>query len=110
MSDEQLTRNPETGGEPRPKREVQRHFVYIVRCADDTLYTGYTTDPSRRLEEHNRGSGSRYTRARRPVALAFLEERDSRAGALRREAEIKRLDKNGKLLLCRKYRSRERPS
>ncbi|MDV3278604.1 MAG: GIY-YIG nuclease family protein [Nitrososphaerales archaeon] len=81
--------------------------MYIVMCADKTLYTGYTTDPERRVGEHNKGIGSRYTRARRPVELAFLEERSSRESALRREVEIKRLDKSGKLLLCRKYRSRE---
>lgn len=77
-------------------------FVYILRCGDDTLYTGITTDVDRRIEEHNAGKapGARYTRSRRPVALAYTERVDSRALAARREAEIKRLDRVSKLALC----------
>ena len=79
---------------------MARHFLYIVLCSDGSLYTGYTTDPKRRLREHNSGIGSRYTRTRRPVKLAYLEERSSRAEALRREIQIKRLSRNERLLLC----------
>ncbi|MDV3244930.1 MAG: GIY-YIG nuclease family protein, partial [Nitrososphaerales archaeon] len=80
-----------------------RHHVYIVECSDGSLYTGYTTDPARRIAEHNRGSAARYTRTRRPVKLVYLEEVADRAGALRREARIKKLGKNEKLRLCIKY-------
>ncbi len=76
--------------------------VYMLRCADGTLYTGITTDLSRRLAEHNGegGPGARYTRSRRPVVLAYAEPATDRAAALRREAAIKRLDRAGKLALC----------
>ncbi len=77
-------------------------FVYMLRCADGTLYTGITTDIDRRLAEHNgeAGLGARYTRSRRPVALAYSESADSRAEASRREAAIKRLDRASKQQLC----------
>ena len=67
--------------------------VYIVRCADGTLYTGIAKDLARRIGEHNgdHGTGASYTRARRPVALVYQEPAMSRAAATRREAEIKQL-------------------
>jgi len=75
-------------------------WVYMVRCADNSLYTGITTDLDRRLREHNEGkSGSRYTRARRPVTLAYQEASDSRAHASRREHEIKQLSPSAKQAL-----------
>jgi len=76
-------------------------FVYLLRCADDTLYTGVTTDPERRLQEHNAGGkrGARYTRTRRPVALAYQELAADKAEAYRREAAIKRLTRSAKLAL-----------
>lgn len=76
--------------------------VYMLRCADGSLYTGITTDIVRRLAEHNGESelGARYTRSRRPVTLAYSEPADSRAAASRREAAIKRLDRARKLALC----------
>lgn len=70
------------------------HFVYIVRCADGSLYTGYTTDVQRRVREHNgaaAGSGARYTRPRRPVTLVYQESHESRSLAQQREAAIKRM-------------------
>jgi len=82
--------------------------VYMLRCADGSIYTGYTTDPSRRLAEHNSGRAARYTRSRRPVALVYLEELDSRGEALRRELGIKRMKKEEKLLLCRTRSGREK--
>ncbi len=77
-------------------------FVYILRCADGTLYTGITTDIARRLAEHNGevGGGARYTRSRRPVMLAHLEPAADRAVAARREAAIRRLGRTRKLALC----------
>ncbi|MBU1664036.1 MAG: GIY-YIG nuclease family protein [Gammaproteobacteria bacterium] len=71
----------------------------MLRCADDTLYTGVTTDPERRLREHNAGGklGARYTRARRPVELAYQELAADKAEAYRREAAIKKLKREAKL-------------
>jgi predicted GIY-YIG superfamily endonuclease len=68
-------------------------FVYIVRCADDTLYTGWTTDLDRRIAQHNAGRGAAYTRQRRPVMLVYQEEAVDRGAAMRREAAIKKLDR-----------------
>lgn len=77
-------------------------FVYMLRCADASLYTGITTDVARRLREHNAGTerGSRYTCARRPVVVVYLESADNRSVASKREAAIRRLDRRGKLALC----------
>ncbi|HEU4364205.1 MAG TPA: GIY-YIG nuclease family protein [Candidatus Krumholzibacteria bacterium] len=66
-------------------------FVYILRCADRTLYTGVTTDTEKRLADHNAGRGARYTRARLPVDLVYVEPVTDRGAALRRESEIKRM-------------------
>ena len=66
------------------------HFVYIVRCADGTLYTGYARDPRRRENVHNLGRGARYTAGRRPVCLVYSEGYGSRGEALKREHELKR--------------------
>ena len=74
-------------------------YVYILRCADGTLYTGWTTDPVRRLREHNRGKGAKYTRSRRPSELIYQERYDSRQEAMRREWEIKHLTREEKLML-----------
>jgi len=78
-----------------------RWFVYMLRCRDGSLYTGITTDVRRRLAAHGAGVGSRYTRARLPVRLVYLERRVSRSAALRREAAIKRLGRAAKLLLVK---------
>jgi putative endonuclease len=76
--------------------------VYMLRCADGTLYTGITTDVDRRVAEHNGegGSGARYTRSRRPVRLVYVEVAANRAEASRREAAIKLLDRARKLAMC----------
>ena len=66
------------------------HFVYIVRCADGTLYTGYARDPNARVKVHNAGRGARYTSGRRPVQLMYSESFESVGDALRRERELKR--------------------
>lgn len=72
------------------------HYVYVLRCADDTLYTGYTTDPQRRVAEHNADDGAKYTRGRTPVELVHLESYDDRGTALAREHEIKDLSRAAK--------------
>ena len=89
---------------------MKRWHVYILRCADGTLYTGIATDPQRRVAEHNgegRG-GARYTRGRRPVRLVHSERRASRSAAARREAEIKRLPRTAKEALIRGRRAGRR--
>ncbi len=80
--------------------------VYMLRCADGSLYTGITTDVTRRIVEHNGegDAGARYTRSRRPVQLVYVEAAASRAEAARREAAIKRLDRMHKLALCASVR------
>ena len=74
----------------------QKWYVYILRCADGTLYTGITNHPERRLSAHNAGTASKYTRVRRPVAMVYREEVESKADALRRELLIKKLTRQQK--------------
>ena len=75
-------------------------YTYMVRCCDHTLYTGITTDPEKRLAAHNTGkNGAKYTRARRPVQLVYLEECPSRSAAAKREYALKQLDLAAKLQL-----------
>jgi predicted GIY-YIG superfamily endonuclease len=76
--------------------------VYLVRCGDGTLYAGATTDLSRRFAAHASGKGARYTRGRGPLVLAWSEEVPDRSAALRREHEIKRLQRAQKLRLVRR--------
>jgi putative endonuclease len=72
------------------------HYVYILHCADDTLYTGYTTNPARRIAEHNAGTGAKYTRGRTPVKLVHTERFQSKSAAMRREYVIKQLGRPAK--------------
>ena len=66
-------------------------YCYILECADGTYYTGWTTDPERRVKQHNKGIGARYTKTRRPVRLVYLEEQPDKITALKRELAIKKL-------------------
>ena len=77
-------------------------IVYIVRCADDTLYTGWTTHIERRVQAHNSGQGAKYTRSRRPVQLVYTEPQPSRSVAQQREAAIKKMSRRQKLELINK--------
>ena len=80
------------------------YFVYILRCADGTLYTGITTDVARRVQEHNSSDkGAKYTRGRRPVVLVYSQPFTTRGVALREEARIKALSKRSKEVLVRAY-------
>jgi len=79
-------------------------YCYLLECADGTYYTGWTTNPARRVRQHNAGSGARYTRARRPVRLAYVEEQPDRVAAMRREIQIKRMSRQAKKQLIRTYR------
>ena len=76
-------------------------FVYIVECADGTLYTGWAIDVNKRVAAHNAGRGSRYTRARPPVKLVYVEKRATRAIVMKREAIIKKMPRAKKLRLLR---------
>ncbi len=72
------------------------HYVYVIECADGSLYTGYTTDVERRLDEHDAGEGAKYTRGRTPVSLVYTESFESRSEAMAREYAIKRLSRTEK--------------
>ena len=74
-------------------------FAYLVRCADGTLYGGYTTDLQKRLETHNSGKGAKYTRSRLPVELVWWEECPTRQAAMSREWQVKHLTREEKLKL-----------
>ncbi len=76
-----------------------RCYAYILRCADGTLYTGWTNDLQHRVETHNAGKGAKYTRTRRPVELCYYETFDTASAAMRREAAIKKLTRQQKLRL-----------
>lgn len=78
-------------------------YIYMLECADGTLYTGWTTDPDRRVKEHNAGRGALYTRWRRPVELRYLEQAPDRSSAQKRENAIKKLTREKKLLLVEKF-------
>jgi putative endonuclease len=75
------------------------NFTYILRCADGTLYTGWTNDLEKRLAAHNSGTGAKYTRPRRPVELVYYESFPTKEEAMRREVQIKRLTRKEKLAL-----------
>ena len=79
---------------------VEDWFVYILRCADNTLYTGITKDIERRCKQHNAAVASKYTRARLPVVLAYQETVASHGDALRRELVIKRMTRTAKVAMC----------
>ena len=75
------------------------YYVYILRCRDETLYTGITTDVERRAAVHNRGKGAKYTRSRLPVTVVYREPQPDKSAALKRELEIKGLTRDQKLCL-----------
>jgi len=91
----------------RRVRGLGVYWVYILKCSDGSLYTGCTSDLPRRLRAHLSGRASKYTRSRLPVTLRHAERANDRGSALRREAQIKRLTRNEKLLLCRVYGTKE---
>ncbi len=78
------------------------YFVYILRCGDDTLYTGSTDNVERRLAMHQSGKGAKYTRSRGPLTLVYQEELPDKSTALKREAAIKKLTRSQKLDLIKK--------
>ena len=76
-------------------------FVYILKCRDNSFYTGITNDPQKRFKEHVSGKGGRYTRSHRPVKMVYLEKTSNRSKALKREARIKRMRKQDKTSLIK---------
>jgi putative endonuclease len=85
--------------EPHPVDPAQDAYVYLLRCRDDSLYCGWTTDVARRLAAHRSGRGSRYTASRLPVELVLAQPMADRAAARREEVRIKRLTRREKLEL-----------
>ena len=80
-------------------KDGQKYYVYLVRCADGTLYCGWTTDPRARTAAHNSGKGAKYTRSRRPVELVYTEAYPEKHGALSREWQIKQMSREKKWAL-----------
>ena len=77
------------------------NYTYIVKCSDGSLYTGWTNDLEKRIRAHNDGKGAKYTKSRRPVVLAYYEEFQTKEEAMRREWEIKQLDREQKMKMIR---------
>jgi len=76
-------------------------ICYLLRCADDTLYCGVTNNLDKRIAAHTAGTAAKYTRARRPVELVFMQDCGDKSAALKREMEIKNLSRTEKLVLIR---------
>ena len=85
-----------------------KNVTYILKCNDNSLYTGWTNDITHRLKMHNEGKGAKYTRGRGPVELVYLEEFETKQEAMSREAKIKRLSRKEKLLLIETYQQEEK--
>ena len=98
---------PSTNADTAANIDRPVHYVYIVRCKDGTLYTGYATDPERRVKQHNAGRGAKYTSGRRPVRLVYAEGLDSRGAALSRERQLKGLARRVKQALVARAKSGE---
>ena len=81
----------------------KKHYTYILKCADGTLYCGYTPELFKRLKTHNNGKGAKYTKSRLPVTLVYSEEFDNKSEALKRECEIKKMTRSQKLLLIENH-------
>lgn len=81
------------------QKEASHFYAYMLRCADETLYSGYTTDLKRRVAAHNSGTGAKYTRSRRPVELVWAEKYSTKHEAMQREAALKKLKRADKLRL-----------
>ena len=92
---------PRKARKPEARPSGGQWFVYMVRCADGSLYTGIARDVARRCEQHNNGTASRYTRSRLPVVLVYQEAQPDQSTALKREAAIKAMDRREKLAMAR---------
>ena len=85
-----------------------KNVTYILKCNDNSLYTGWTNDITHRLKMHNEGKGAKYTRGRGPVELVYLEDFETKQEAMSREAKIKRLTRKEKLLLIETYQQEQK--
>ena len=92
------------------KLQEKKNYTYILRCADDTLYTGWTNDLDKRLAAHNKGEGAKYTKSRRPVELAYCEAFATKEEAMKREYAIKQLTRKEKQKLIDQGSRRKRRS
>ena len=81
----------------------KRWYLYILKCADGTFYTGITDDVSRRLAEHNTGKGAKYTRGRGPLTLGFCKEVGTKSESLKEEYRVKQLPRTVKEEMCSQY-------
>ena len=81
--------------------EDKQHLVYMLKCKDNTLYTGYTNDLEHRLRMHTEGKGAKYTRGRGPFQVVYTERFDTKEEAMKREYQIKRLPRNEKKMLIK---------
>lgn len=79
-----------------------KHFAYMLRCSDNTIYSGYTTDIARRESMHNAGTASKYTRTRLPAKIVYFEEFETKSDAMKREAAFKKLTRSAKEALIAK--------
>lgn len=93
----------------REAHDPQCWFCYLLECADGTFYTGITNDVERRLSRHNEGRGSKYTRGRLPVKVVYAEPHADRSAAARREREIRRMPRAGKVALAATRRATALP-
>lgn len=83
------------------------NYTYLVKCADNTLYCGWTNHLEKRMEAHNQGKGAKYTKTRRPVELVYYESYPTKEEAMRREVQIKKLSRKDKLFLIEKSESKQ---
>lgn len=83
--------------------KIKKYYAYMLKCKDGTIYSGYTDNIEKRVEKHNSGKGAKYTRARRPVKLAYYEEFNTKSEALKREREFKKYSHNTKEEIIKKY-------
>lgn len=87
--------------------EKKTYYAYMVRCCDDTLYTGFTTDLEHRVKMHNAKKGAKYTKARTPVSLVYFEQFETKQLAMQREAAIKKLSRQEKIGLIEARKNHE---
>lgn len=83
----------------KKENSAEKNYTYILRCSDDTYYTGWTNHLEARIRAHNSGRGAKYTRGRGPVELVYYEEFETKEEAMRREAAIKKMERKEKLCL-----------
>ena len=84
---------------------MKNYYVYLLKCADDSLYCGYTDDLEKRLKTHNSGKGAKYTKSRLPVSMVYNECLNSKSDAMKREAFIKKLSRIKKIELINRHQS-----